>query len=90
MNKEVNTKDNSFGIASAILGILSIVFLSFQGLVLGIIGLVFAFKQNNILPTKWSRTGKILSLIGTILSILVLILVIIGLKSNPELLANLR
>jgi protein-S-isoprenylcysteine O-methyltransferase Ste14 len=85
-----NSKENSFGVASVVLGILSILFSSFYGVILGVIGIVFAAKQQKISPNKWSRAGKILSIIGTILSIVVIIFLIVGIKSNPELLNSLR
>ena len=85
-----NTGDNSFGVASVILGILSIVFLSFNGLILGIIALVFATKQQNRNPNKWGRVGKILSIIGIILSVLILILLVVGLVTNPGLFSGLE
>ena len=71
MAKEGN--DNSCGIASVVLGILSIIFASISGIILGIISLVFALKQKKIAKNKWSKAGLILSIIGIILSIIAIV-----------------
>ena len=65
------TNDNSFGTSSVILGILSIIFSSIPGLILGITALVFAMKQKKIEKNKWSKWGMLLSIIGIILSIII-------------------
>ncbi|MBU0467239.1 MAG: DUF4190 domain-containing protein [Nanoarchaeota archaeon] len=72
--KKQTSADNSFGIASVVLGIFSIVFASVNGVILGIIGLIFAVKQQKRAPNSWAKSGKILSIIGIILSIVVLII----------------
>jgi ABC-type methionine transport system permease subunit len=89
MTKE-DTKDNSFGIASVIFGILSIVFSSppINGIVLGILGFIFAKKQHAKHPNVWSRRGKILSVIGILLSIVFLVF-LVWLTNNPEYLPQL-
>ena len=82
---EIKNKDNSFGVASVVLGILSIIF-SFPpiaGIVLGVISLVFATKQQNRFHNKWGKTGKILSIIGIILSI-ILWVAVAWLQKNPD------
>ncbi|MFH1425639.1 MAG: hypothetical protein ABIG28_02850 [archaeon] len=76
-------EDNSFGIAAVLLGILSIVFASANGVIFGIIGLIFANKQQKVSKNKWGKNGKILSIIGIILSIILIIILIV----KPELLA---
>jgi len=68
--------DNSFGIASVILGILSIVLASVPGIIFGIIGLFFASKQKKIHANKWSKAGFILAIIGIILSVVVIYLAV--------------
>jgi protein-S-isoprenylcysteine O-methyltransferase Ste14 len=82
--------DNSFGVASVVLGILSIVFSSppLNGLILGILGFIFAKKQQNRNPNIWSRRGKILSIIGMILSVVFLIF-LAWIAKNPEYLDQL-
>lgn len=91
MKKEEEKRkfDNTFGLASTILGILSIVFASINGIVFGIIGLVFAHLQNKRFQNSWSRAGKILSIIGIILSIILITLIIIGFIKYPELFRTL-
>jgi len=82
MSKEVN---NSCGITAVILGILSILFAGFNGAVLAIIALVFAAKQK---PTNlWAKRGKILAIVGLVLSILAII-AFAYLAQNPEILAQ--
>jgi membrane-bound ClpP family serine protease len=72
-------KDNSFGIASVVLGILSVVFSltviigSFAGITLGVVSLIFSLKQNKIQKNKWSSAGLILSISGIALGIFVVI-----------------
>lgn len=78
MKKEVMkfsrvTNDNSLGVTSVVLGILSIVFASAIGVILGIIALVFAVKQQNRSANSWGKAGKILAIIGIILSIAAII-----------------
>lgn len=63
------TVDNSLGITGVVLGILSIAFASLIGIALGITALVFAVKQQNRAPNSWGKAGKILAIIGIILSI---------------------
>lgn len=71
--KTEHSYDNSFGVAAVVLGILSIVFASFYGLILSIIALVFANKQNARQKNSWSKAGKILAIIGIILSVITII-----------------
>jgi multisubunit Na+/H+ antiporter MnhG subunit len=85
MSKE-ETKDNSCGITAVVLGILSIVFAGLNGLALSIITLVFASKQKP--KTKWARAGKILGIIGLILSIIAIISMV-WLYQNPSVLEQL-
>jgi cytochrome c biogenesis protein CcdA len=92
MKKEVRSSihgDNSFGVAAVILGILSIIFASITGVLFGIIGLFFSAKQNQINSNVWSKWGRILSIIGIILSILTIALIIGGYVTNPELFSKL-
>lgn len=83
-------EDNSYGVASAILGIFSIMFSypPLYGVILGIISFVFAKKQEKFHKNGWSKAGKILSVIGIILSILVFIF-LLWLAQHPELLPAL-
>ncbi len=76
------SKDNSFGVVGVVLGILSILFLSSGGIVLGIIGLVFSLKQKKLSANSWSKAGAYLNIIGIILGIIALVIFFI----YPELL----
>ncbi|MFH1290348.1 MAG: hypothetical protein ABIH92_02975 [Nanoarchaeota archaeon] len=92
MKKEVAMKsgDNSFGVASVILGLLSLLLslaLPSQGVLLGIIGLIFANRQKKLGKTRWSHAGKILSIIGIIIS-LVLLVLLVWVAQNPEILTQ--
>ncbi len=78
MAKEAENKTNDFGLASVILGILSILFASAPGLLLGVIGIIFAQKQKKHFKNKWAQWGLILSIIGIILSIVVLVIAIVA------------
>lgn len=69
--KKESSNENNFGLASVVLGIVSL--FSFGGLILGIIALVFAKKQEKVHANKWSKAGKILGIIGIILGILLII-----------------
>jgi len=87
VKSNTNSSDNSFGLASAILGIMSIIFAtsdSVGGIILAIIALVFANKQNSVSETKWSRYGKILGVLGLILNIILLITAIIFIVQNYD------
>ncbi len=89
--KKHTDEDNSFGVSSTLLGLLSLLLsiaLPFQGFVLGIIGLVFANKQKNKQSNSWAKAGKILSIIGIVVSVILLIAVV-WLAQNPQLLRQL-
>ena len=82
--------ENSFGTASVILGIFSILFSSppLYGVILGILSLMFANKQNKYHKNSWSKAGKILSIIGIVLSILFFVF-ILWLQKNPDIYSKL-
>lgn len=86
VEKEFIKHDNSFGVASVALGITSL--FSPGGLILGIISLVFAKKQEKVHINKWSKAGKILGIIGIILGI-ILIALNIWYQKNPGLLSQI-
>ena len=70
---EKKSGGNSSGITSVNIGILSVVFAIFTpflGIILGIISLVFSFKQAKVEKNSWSKAGTVLSIIGIVLSIL--------------------
>lgn len=57
---------NSSGITGVVLGIISLMSLSFVGVVLGIIGLVFSIVQHRKMRNKWSLAGIIINVIGIV------------------------
>lgn len=73
MTKE-DSLDNSFGVASLVFGVLSILlsFLVIPGLVCGILGLTFGIIQLRKSKNKWGIWGVVLSSIGLILGVLVI------------------
>jgi len=82
MSKE---ESNNCGLIGVIFGILAILFASAYGLVMGIVGIVFAYIQRKHAPNKWSKAGMILNIIGIILSIGMLIFTIYLTMKNPQL-----
>lgn len=78
MVKEGASCTNSFGIASVLLGILSVTFsvgviLGFGvGLILGILSLIFAIVQFKKGKNGWAITGLVLSIIGILANIVVI------------------
>ncbi len=72
MEKRSSLGDNSFGVTSVILGILSLVFSisMILSLILGVLALIFALVQRKKAPNKWSTWGIILAILGIALSIL--------------------
>jgi len=68
--EEVKSINNDFGIASLILGILSLIlfFTILPSIVLGILGIIFGTMQRKRQKTKWALAGIILSVLGIILS----------------------
>ena len=72
--EEVKSTNNDFGIASLILGILSLVlfFTILPSIVLGILGIIFGVIQRKRHKTKWALTGIILSVLGIILSLVII------------------
>ena len=69
--EEVKSTNNDFGVASLILGILSLIlfFTILPSIVLGILGVIFGVMQRKRQKTKWALAGIILSVLGIILSL---------------------
>ena len=69
--------DNSFGIIAVIFGILSLIFsismIPFPGVIIGVIGLIFALIQKKKSNNKWVNWGMILSILGIVLGVILLI-----------------
>ena len=87
--EEMKTRDNSFGIAGVILGIIGIVFSSLSGVIFGIIGLVFSLKQKKLMKNSWSKAGIILNTIAMIIGIIVFVYAMISFFKNPEMISQL-
>ena len=86
-------EENNLGIASVLLGIISITLsilspLVLSAIVFAAIGLIFSVKQTN--KTKWKKWGKILSIIGIILGILIIIASYVLVTNYPDLLNSLK
>jgi len=65
--------DNSFGVASVVLGILSVLsFIVFPiALILGVISLVFGILQRKRSKNNWANSGIVLAIIGILLGSLI-------------------
>ena len=78
MTKKSGEKFNteSFGIIGLTLGITSIIFMGNNGILLGIVGLIFSMIQQKKNPTKIGKAGIIVNIVGIILAIVFLIVFI--------------
>lgn len=83
-------KDNSFGVAGVILGIISVVLSSAPGILLGIIGLVFSFKQKKIAKNKWALAGTILNIIGIVIGLAIFIFALNAILNNPNFISQFQ
>ncbi len=93
--KKEEMKDNSFGVASVILGILSVTLpllspIIIPSFIFAVIALVFSKKQEKIHSNIWSKRGKTLSIIGIVLSVLAILLSYILISNYPSLLNSLQ
>ena len=80
-------QDNSFGVLSVTLGIVSLAIMitnNLPGLLLGVLGLIFAYKQDKIAKNKWSKAGKIVGFASIIIGIISTVVIIIYLSAHPE------
>ena len=87
MKKDV---DNSFGIASVSIGIVSLVLSlsnQFVAIILGIVAIVLARKQSH---NDWSKWGRKLGIISIIVSIILILIAIIFIAKNPEILQQIQ
>jgi len=74
-------KSKGFGVASLVCGILSIVFsfMPYFGLPLGILAIVFYFKQKKVEITGVAKGGLVTGIIGTVFNAVTSILLLLGL-----------
>jgi multisubunit Na+/H+ antiporter MnhG subunit len=76
MVEKKRDSEEGLGIAGFTLGILSIVFAGWAGVIIAIIGFFLCFYQQRKAPTKIGRWGLILNIIGFALGIIVIIIVL--------------
>jgi hypothetical protein len=79
--KEVKNIGEGLGISGFTLGILSILFAGYAGIIIAVIGGVFCFIQQKKNKTRIGKAGLILNIIGIVLS-LIYIFYIAPLMSN--------
>ena len=74
-------KTKSYGIASMITGALSMVsFIApYFGLPLGILAVVFNYKQKGIQPNGYGMAGQIMGIIGIVINSIMIIIVVLAL-----------
>ncbi len=74
-----NKESNGYGVASMVLGIISILFfyIPFLGLICGILGIIFYNQQKKAFTDGITTAGLITSIIGLILSIIAILFWII-------------
>lgn len=65
------------GIAGFTLGILSIVFIGFNGILLSIVGFIFCMVQQKKNPYKLAKAGWIINIVGFILNIVIIVISIL-------------
>lgn len=68
--RKVEEKDNSCGAASVVLGIMGLLSNAFGMIILGIVSLGFAVKQQQKSANSWSKAGMILAIIGIVAGII--------------------
>ena len=69
MEENEQKESNGLGVASLVLGILSIIFIfvvQWIGLILGIIGIVLAVNARKNNPSGVATAGLVLSIVGTV------------------------
>ena len=79
----------SFGMLAMIFSIMQPI----AGIIFSLVGLIVSMQQGKNEKTEWSRTGKILSMVGLIVSIIVIVVSFVALRyisANSDLLAQLQ
>lgn len=78
MKKNIEKISQGNGITALVLGILGIllIFAPYFGLPLSILALVFSKLQNKIMKTGMSTAGKVLGIIGIVISGLMLLIIV--------------
>ena len=75
--KMKNATKNGFGVASLVMGILSLL-VPYIGFILGILAIIFANKQRKNYPTGTATAGFVLGIIGLCLNAILLFVMILG------------
>ena len=70
------TTGEAFGIIGLTLGILSIIFIGSNGVLLALVGFTFSYIQHRRNPTKISKAGIIVNIIGFVLAIIFVVIAI--------------
>ena len=73
-DKKINNE--TFGIIGLTLGILSIIFMGSNGIIVGIVGLIFGWIQQKKHPNKIGKAAMIVSAIGIVLALVFIIVLI--------------
>lgn len=79
--------EDAFGLSSFIIGIISLVLLinnQMSSLILSILAIIFANKQNNISKSVLARWGKTTGIISLIISLVIIFALVIYVLKNPE------
>ena len=80
MEKNVESKNKSWGVTGFVCSILGIMFfvLPYFGLPLAILGVVGYYNQNKIEPTGLAMAGNVIGIIGIVINSIILLLMLIG------------
>ncbi len=76
--KKEEGNDNSFGVASVVLGIISLLlfFTIIPAIILAVISICFAVAQRKRQKNNWAMWGLILSILSLVLSIIAIIAIV--------------
>ena len=88
--KVASSDPNNFGVWSLIIGMFSVVSspIPLIGFILAIAGFFLSSAQEKREKNSWSKAGKILSIIGAVLSVLSYLLAL-WISKNPELIQQI-
>jgi threonine/homoserine/homoserine lactone efflux protein len=57
-------KENSFGVASFVLGLIALLSNPIAAIILGVFGFIFGMKQKRMHPNRWATWGIVLSILA--------------------------
>ena len=84
------SSDNSFGVASVVLGVIALTLSSLPGAILGVVGLIFGIKQKNKAKNSWSKAGIALNILSIIFGMAFFIFAVYSLLNNPNFLSQIQ